>query len=125
MRDTTLVMLCGLHSAGFAVFHLFFWKLFGWPRSLAGAGTANRAILQIANLCLVYVFSAVALMCLLMPDELLATRPGRAVLGGMAGLWLARTAMQFVYLPYRHPLIHALTVLFLLGTGLFAWPLLR
>src|SRR5690606_29998463 len=71
----TLLLACAIHSFGFALFHLGFWGLFGWPRTLAGTTRANRAILQIANLQLVWVFTAVGLLCLLYPAELATTPP--------------------------------------------------
>ena len=123
MSVDTILLLCALHSFGFALFHLGFWRLLGWPRTLEGTTRANRAILQIANLQLVWVFAAVGLMCLLYPAELAATSLGRAVLGAMALFWAIRLATQFVWLRIRHPLVHALSALFAFGAILFAWPL--
>lgn len=124
MSPETAVLLAGLHSIVLALFHVAFWKLFDWPAGYRGCSTANRAIPQIANSCLIYLFAAVGALCLLLPEDLLGTRLGRTVLAGMAGFWLVRTALQFVHLPYRHPAIHVLTAIFLLGAVLFAWPLL-
>ena len=123
-RDPVL-LLCALHSFAFAVFHLGFWRWFDWPRTLQATTLANRAIVQVANLQLVWVFAGVGLLCLLFPDALAGTPPGRAVLAGMSIFWLIRLAAQLVWLRLHHPLVHALTVLFACGAVLFAWPLLR
>ena len=123
MPVQTILLLCALHSFGFALFHLGFWRLFGWPRTLEGTTRANRAILQIANLQLVWVFAAVGLLCLLHPAELASTALGRAVLGGMCAFWLLRLANQFIWLRIHHPLVHVLSVLFACGAALFAWPI--
>jgi hypothetical protein len=56
MSDTALLALCAAHSFAFAAFHLAFRKLFGWREALPRMSVANRAILLIANLRLVYVF---------------------------------------------------------------------
>lgn len=48
-----LLPLCAIHSLGFALFHVAFWKLFDWPRSLQSTTVANRAIIQILNLRLI------------------------------------------------------------------------
>ena len=125
MSVDTILLLCALHSFGFALFHLGFWRLFGWPGTLAGTTRANRAILQIANLQLVWVFAGVGLLCLLHPSALAHTPLGRAVLAGMSAFWLIRLGAQFVWLRIHHPLVHALSVLFACGALLFAWPLLR
>lgn len=123
MSTATLLFLCALHSIGFALFHLGFWRLFGWPRTLQATTLPNRAIVQIANVQLVWVFAGVGLLCLLFPDELAGTSLGRALLGGMAAFWLIRLAGQFVWLRLRHPLVHVLSVLFAVGALLFAAPL--
>ena len=123
MGVATLLALCAIHSFGFALFHLGFWRLFGWPRTLQATTLPNRAIVQIANVQLVWVFAGVGLLCLLFPGELADTPLGRALLGGMAAFWLIRLAGQFIWLRVHHPLVHALSVLFAIGAMLFAAPL--
>lgn len=125
MSVDTILLLCAVHSLGFALFHLGFWRWFDWPRSLLHAGGPNRAIVQIANLQLVWVFAGVGLLCLLYPAALVHTPLGRAMLAGMSAFWLIRLAAQFVWLRIHHPLVHALSALFACGALLFAWPLLR
>lgn len=120
----TLLLLCALHSFGFALFHLAFWRLFDWPRSLRDTSRPNRAIVQIANLQLIWVFVAVGLVCLLYPDEIVHTGPGRALLAGMALFWAIRCLAQLLWLRINHPLVHTLSALFVLGALLFALPLL-
>lgn len=124
MGNGTILLLCAAHSFGFALFHLGFWKLFGWPRTLRDTTAANRAILQIANVQLVWVFLVVGVLCLLFPAELATTRLGRACLVGMSGFWVLRLAGQFIWLRINHAMVHVLTALFALGAILFALPLL-
>jgi len=119
-----LLWIAGLHSLGFAAFHLAFWKIFDWRRDLASLSAANRAILQILNLRLIWLFLAVGVACLAMPEHLRGTPLGHGVLGFMALFWLGRTVEQFVFLRVRHWAVHTLTALFVLGAVLFAWPLL-
>jgi hypothetical protein len=123
MRIDTILLLCALHSFGFALFHAGFWRLFGWPRTLKDTTLANRAVIQIANVQLIWVFAGVGLLCLLYPEALVATPLGRAVLAGMAIFWSLRVAAQFIWLRIHHPLVHVLTALFVLGALLFAAPL--
>lgn len=117
-----LVWLCGLHSLGLAVFHMFFWKWFGWPATLRQTNVATRAVTQILNLRLIYMFLGVAVLCFFLPDELLHTRLGQVFLGGMVLFWIGRLIEQFVFLRINRPQVHALSVLFLLGAVLFAAP---
>lgn len=118
-----MLFLCAAHSFGFALFHLGFWRLFDWPRTLQATTLPNRAILQIANVQLVWVFTGVGLLCVLFPDDLAGTPLGRALLAGMSAFWLVRLAGQVVWLRLHHPLVHVLSLLFALGAVLFALPL--
>lgn len=119
-----VVWLGGVHSLAFALFHLAFWRLFDWPRDLRGSSVATRAVTQILNLRLTYVFFAVAAACFFLTDELLGTRLGRCVLGAMSVFWVGRLIEQFVFLRYNTMTLHVLSALFVLGAGLFALPML-
>lgn len=122
MSRDAILFLCGLHSLGFAIFHLAFWRLFDWKRDLLRCSVANRAIIQIFNLRLIYLFVAVAAACFLVPEELVGTRFGRLFLGGMSLFWVGRLIEQVVFLRYNRALVHALNALFALGAVLFALP---
>lgn len=114
-----LIFACGIHSVAFALFHLGFWRLFDWPRTLQGTTRPNRAILQIANAQLVWVFTGIALLCFAMPEALADSALGRAVLGGMAVFWWLRLVLQCVWLRVHHPLVHGLSVAFAVGAVMF------
>lgn len=118
-----LVRLAGVHSLGFALFHLAFWKLFRWHDELAKVGFATRAITQILNLRLAYLFLGVGAACFVFTGELQDSGLGRALLAFMALFWAGRTVEQFVFLRRHHWLLHLLTALFVLGALLFALPL--
>lgn len=122
MSATIVIYCCGVFSLGFAVFHAFFWKIFDWKNDLRTNSIANRAIIQIANLCLIYLFLFIAFVCFAFPNELITSKLGNAFLLGVSLFWLLRTAWQFVFLPYNHRMVHLLTVLFVMGTILFALP---
>lgn len=125
MNDDLLLVLCALHSAFFALLHLAFWKLFAWRRVLPQMRLSERAILQILNLRLIYVFLGIGALCLCFPAELVGTPLGRVLMLGVAGFWLGRLVEQFVFLRVNHAGVHALSLLFVLGIVLFAWPPLR
>lgn len=124
MNVRTLMLLCALHSIGFALFHLAFWPLFDWRRRLSTAHPVDRAIVQVLNLRLAYVFLAIGALCLLYTDALATTPLGHALLLAMALFWVGRTVEQFVFFrETRHPAMPVLTALFVAGALLFAWPL--
>ena len=118
-----LVRLAGVHSLGFAAFHLAFWRLFGWKRELAQLSTANRAILQILNLRVIYVFLGMGVIALAFTSDLIDTRLGVVLLCFMAVFWLGRALEQFVFLRINDWRVHLLTGLFVLGAVLHAVPM--
>lgn len=118
-----MILLCGLYSLGFAVFHTQFWRLFDWKHELLKLSPANKAIMQIFNTRLIYLFLFVAAICFFFPEELATTPLGHFFLVGMSLFWLGRMVEQFVFLKkLDHPLVHLLTYVFLLGSILFAIP---
>ena len=118
-----IILAAGIHSLAFALFHLAFWRLFRWRDTLQRATPVDRAVIQILNLRLTYVFAMVAALCFAFPAELHSTPLGRAVLAGMALFWVGRTVEQFVFLRINRPAIHLLTAAFVLGAVLFSGPL--
>lgn len=119
-----LVYLCGIYSLGFAIFHVFFWRLFDWRNDLKKLSVANRAILQISNIRLIYILLLVAFLCFLFPTELTTSALGKTFLAGMSLFWFGRTIEQFIFLRVNKTFVHVLTILFVIGTILFALPLL-
>lgn len=124
MNDQTIIFLCGLYCLGFAIFHTQFWRLFNWKDELGKLSFANKAIMQIANLRLIYFFLFVAVICFVFPDELSTTNLGNFFMIGMSLFWMGRTIEQFIFLKTEHRMIHLLTYLFIIGTILFAIPVL-
>ncbi|WP_316771626.1 hypothetical protein [Pedobacter frigiditerrae] len=119
-----LIYLGGIYSIGFAIFHIYFWRLFDWKNDLQKLKAPNKAIIQIANLRLIYIFFGIALVCFVFPRELLSSKLGNAFLLGISLFWLGRTIEQFIFLRIKNKMVNILTALFILGTLLFAAPVL-
>lgn len=119
-----LLVLAGAFDLSFAVFHLGFWKIFRWREELPKLSFANRGILQILNLCLIYVFLAMGVACLFLGDDLAATRLGRFTLAALSLFWALRALYQPMFFGLRHPLSIGLFFAFLLGTAIHMLPLL-
>ncbi|SIN67956.1 hypothetical protein [Chitinophaga niabensis] len=115
---TIIVYIAGIYSLGFAIFHLGFWKIFGWKDELPKLRYVNRAIMQILNTRLTYFLLCCACLCFFFTDELLHTRLGHVVLAGLALFWAGRTAEQFIFFKG-----YLFNLIFLLGTMLFSIPL--
>ncbi|KXK40199.1 MAG: hypothetical protein UZ09_BCD002000465 [Bacteroidetes bacterium OLB9] len=121
---TLIIYICGFYSLGFALFHIGFWKIFKWNDDLKKLIFANKGIMQILNVQIIYYFLFTAFVCFVFPKELLNTRLGNVFLLGSSLFWLLRTIQQFIFLKTNHYIIHILTVIFIAGTILFALPVL-
>jgi hypothetical protein len=120
----TIILLCGLYNIGFAIFHIAFWKIFHWDNELKKLSFANKGIMQILNVQMIYYWVFVAIACFAFPTELLTTKFGNFFLIGNSIFWLLRTIQQFIFLRANHIAIHILTFIFMIGALLFALPLL-
>ncbi len=114
----------GLFNLAFAVFHLFFWKLFDWQKDLASLTPVNRSVMQILNLCLTFMILLMAYVSLFLPHELLAARLGTTLLIAFALFWFLRMLEQIFLFEVKGWLSVVFTVLFLLGSILYVLPLL-
>lgn len=112
-----LIILCIAYNVGFALFHLCFWRLFRWPKTLMPSGELNCAVTQTLNVMLTYVFFAYAaglLATVLFKPE---TLQPLAIAGTL--FWLLRLVLQ----PWLFPVSRAswvITMVFALGIGLHA-----
>jgi hypothetical protein len=121
------IFAAGVFNLALAAFHLSFWRLFSWPRSLSDSGALNRSVTQILNLAVTYLFVLSALVCLLFPSEVAATPLGHFWLAAMAGFWLARALIQPPFFGLRHPLSVVLFAVFIVGAIIHgtAWTMAR
>jgi hypothetical protein len=119
----TVIFICGLYSVGFGIFHILFWRIFDWKNDLKKLKFANRGIIQVLNLCLIYFFLLVGFLCFIYPEELLHTTIGNAFLTAISLFWFGRTIEQFIFFRTNNKYVHLLTIVFAIGTILFALPL--
>ena len=121
------VLAAGIFNLALAAFHLSFWRLFSWPRSLSDSGALNRSVTQILNLAVTYLFVLSALVCFLFPSELAETALGRFWLIAMASFWLARALIQPLFFGLRHPLSLTIFGVFIVGAIIHgtAWTIAR
>ena len=118
------VIAGGIYNLGFAIFHLFFWRLFHWREDLASLTHINRSVMQILNLCLTFVFLLFAYLSLFHSTELVAGGLGSTLLLGNALFWFLRMAQQMVFFGIRNRISAAFTVLFFLGGLVYLLPLM-
>lgn len=122
-----LLIIGGVHSLFFGLFHCIFWKRLQWKEELKKIHPHNEAVMQILNLRIIYIFFFHSFLCFFFINELLTTTIGIFLLGGSALFWLGRTIEQFVYqkqLPFKDPINMALTIMFIFGIVIYTVPIL-
>lgn len=120
---TYFLYACGIYNLAFAIFHIFFWKLFNWKKDLQKNSPANRVIIQILNLRLIYIFLLMAALYLFFSLQLIDGRLGLALLIGFFGFWIGRTLEQFIFLRVKSTMVHVLTAIFITGSIIHLIPL--
>ena len=122
MEAAFAIVAGGFFNAAFALFHVFFWRVFDWERDLKSLTNINRAVVQILNLCLTFVFLVFAYLSFEHVDDLLSTRLGNALLALIAFFWLLRAIEQAIFFGLRNRLSMGLFGLFIFGSSLYAYP---
>lgn len=122
--ERELIFIGGFFHFGFVIFHLFFWKIFKWKKDLKSLLPVNRAVMQIMNICLIFIFFIIGSISLFHVDELLTESLGRVFLISVSGFWFLRLILQFVYFGIRRTLSIILSVLFLLGSIIYIIPVI-
>jgi hypothetical protein len=121
MKPQLWIYAAAGYNVALAVFHLGFWRLFRWAEELPKLHPANRGVLQVLNLMLIFMFLLVAGAEVLLADEMTGTALGRALLAGMMLFWILRAGLQLVFWPpAARPVNAAFVSLFLIGAGLHA-----
>lgn len=120
----TFLFVGGVFHLAIAIFHLFFWRIFRWKEDLASLTRINRAIVQILNLCLTFLFFVMAYVSFFHAAELLSTPLGHIILVSIALFWVLRLILQFVFFGARHRISILFILLFLVGASLYLFPLI-
>jgi hypothetical protein len=130
MEAESWIRIGGVYHLGCAILHFFFPKLLRWEEDLASVSPLNRAVVWILSKLLMYAYAALGLGSIYFASELAEGRAGRFVLVSVSGFWLLRAAFQVKFLAvfdeYLGSRVYNLLMLllWLLGAGLYAAPLL-
>lgn len=120
----TLIYIGGVYHIGFAVFHIFIWKLFDWKRDLSSLTFINRNVMQILNLRLVFVFFAFAYISFFHAGDLITTGIGKVLLIAIALFWFGRAIEQIVFFKLKNKLSTGFFFVFLIGSAIYLLPLI-
>lgn len=120
-----LLIIGGIHSLLFGLFHCMFWNILKWKTVLKKIDPANEAVIQILNLRIIYILFLHSFLCFFFTDDLLTNRIGNFMLIGSALFWFGRTIEQFVYqrqLPFKDPVNMTFTIIFIIGIVIYTIP---
>lgn len=115
-----MIFAAAVFNIAFALFHVAFWRLFRWPEELQRVGIANRGIMQVLNLSLIFLFLLIGCVFALFPRDIVETGLGQFLLLGMTWFWLVRAVYQPLFFGWFHPLSTSLFGVFLLGAAVHA-----
>jgi len=122
MSAKSVILAGGIYHVAGAIYHLMFWKLFRWKEDLASLSIINRAVMQILNLCLTFVFLIFAYISIFHAAELLTTRIGKVLLLLIAMFWFLRAIEQIVFFGLKKKRSMALFVVFVMGALIYLYP---
>ncbi len=124
MNIFQLLFICGIYNLLLTVFHISFWKVFKWNETLDKGSKANKYVIQIMNIQLIYLFLFMSIVYLFLPNELLNSILGYWIMFGYAGFWILRFIQQFIFLKIKGKFVIGLTLLFFIGSVVHLLPIL-
>jgi hypothetical protein len=116
----TFLIIGGIYNLLFATFHFLFWKIFDWENDLASLTSVNRAIMQVINLCLTFVFVIFGVLSLLYPSQMVGTELGRILTSMIAVFWFLRAIEQVIFFKLKNWISWAFLFIFLIGAGSYS-----
>jgi hypothetical protein len=114
----------GIYNLAFAIFHMFFWKLFDWKKDLVSLTPVNRSVVQILNLCLTFMILVMSYVSLFLSREMLTTNLGQKLMLAFALFWFLRMLEQIFVFEVKNKLSVVFTLIFLLGSILYTIPMI-
>jgi hypothetical protein len=110
---SVLMLVAALYCFALGIFHLMFWRLFGWPASLAGSGSINASVTQTLNIMLTFgvtMYGAALLWAALHPERATWTLPAAG-----AAFLAVRIAVQPFQFSMRDRPSQMITLAFVAG----------
>ena len=84
----------------------------------------NKAIVQVLNLQLTFVFLFFAVAIFLFNDELINTASGKFIIGSMSVFWFIRAVNQILFFDKKNYISLIIFFVFIIGGLLFLVPIL-
>ena len=101
MDIEVLLYIGGIYHIGWALFDLFWPKIFNWKETLADLDDLNRVLLPITSKLLVVLWLTIAYLSFFQSTELLTTTIGSTILIFVSICWFVRAIMQIYYFGFK------------------------
>jgi hypothetical protein len=125
MNLESVIFAGGIYNIILVIFHLTFWKLFKWKKDLARITFINRAVMQVLNLSLTFVFLIFAYISLFYAQELISTNLGISLLLLISIFWFLRAIEQIIFFGLKNLASAMFFLFFLLGSIIYLYPFLK
>jgi len=119
-----LIIAGGIYTVALIVFHVLFWNIFKWPKTLMSLNYVNRATMQVLNISITFIFFIFAYLSFLHTHELLHTQLGNTLLILISCLWFFRAIQQVAFYNIKNKASAGLTLYFLIGALLYGLPVI-
>ncbi|MBC8184761.1 hypothetical protein H8E88_27015 [candidate division KSB1 bacterium] len=123
--EKIILIIGGIYNLGFAVFHIFFWKIFRWKADIRSVIKINKGIMYVMNLCLIYVFLFFGYISIFHNDMLLSSKLGTTILIFISVFWFLRAIEQIFFFDIRKSVSIILTIIFIIGGLVYLIPVLN
>lgn len=96
----TILITGGILNLLLAVMHIMFWQMLGWPESLTGTSTDNSAILQIANVIIIFVLLYFTVMSFILIKDEFKSVSAKSIPVLIAGFYIIRLVLGYPFFGY-------------------------
>lgn len=125
MNSETYLIIGGIYTLGFLIFHLLFWKIFNWKKGLRLLNAIDRSTMQVLNISLTFVFFIFSYISLYYSTDLISTDLGMSIIILISIFWFIRSILQIIFYGLNNKVSLILFVIFLCGGMIYLIPYLN
>ncbi len=97
MKNEILIYFGGGLHLFFAIFDIFWPKIFNWQETLSSLDDINRSLLKITNKLIIVIYFIFAYISFFHTSELLNSSLGKSMLLSISFYWLIRIIMEPIF----------------------------
>ncbi len=123
MRNELLIVMAGVLSLVFVLFHLFLGSILRWRDQLPQLDRPNQAAMRLLNMAVAVALAAFGYISIAHSTEVLTTSLGNTLLLFMFAFWAIRGLYGIVLGHLKSGAGIMLTLMILIQAGLYGYPL--